>query len=299
MKIVQSFWSKPCLQSASLLNDSRLDGGWPHRRLNYYSWALSCLQLRKYYDQVELVTDRAGKEILIDFLQLPYTSVRVELDAINTYDAGLWSIGKVYTHGLQDQPFLHVDSDVIITAPFPKSVTEAGIVTQSLEKGYPPFSGGHKTIWEAFTCRPHYFGEIYASEYTDCCNAGIVGGNDMDFLSRYVTEVFDFLERNMDPILQTAVPLDAGCVAVILEQVVLHAYAQHCGKDITYLLYPEHNDLGQVGIFQAAARNHHYTHCYGYFKKLRVTYAYLEWMLQAHYPAYYQRINKHMMAAEI
>jgi len=299
MKIVQSFWSKPCLQSELLMNDSRLDGGWPHRSLNYYSWALSCLQLRRFYEEVELVTDRAGKEILIDFLQLPYTSVRIELNALDHYDAGLWSIGKVYTHGLQDKPFLHVDSDVVLLKPFPERIAQAGIVTQSLEIGYPLFTGGHKTIWDCFVSRPVYFSEIYANQHTDCCNAGIIGGTDIAFLHRYVEEVFSFLALNEQPLLETAVPIDAGCVAVMLEQVILYAFAQHCGKPIDYLLHREEHALGEVGLFQAAPRNQHYVHCYGYFKSLRTTYAYLEWMLQAQYPDYYRRINQHIMAAEI
>jgi hypothetical protein len=94
MKIIQSFWTKPFLQSPDL-QDSRMNGGWPARKYNYFSWALSCLQLCRYYQNVELVTDDLGKFILIEKLKLPYTSVKTELNRINDYNAGLWALGKI------------------------------------------------------------------------------------------------------------------------------------------------------------------------------------------------------------
>ncbi len=78
------------------------------------SWTLSCLNLRKFYENVELVTDEVGYRYLIEKLKLPYSSVRVELDCINTYPSSLWAIGKLYTYGIQNEPFIHVDGDVYI-----------------------------------------------------------------------------------------------------------------------------------------------------------------------------------------
>ena len=126
MKIVQSFWSKP--HSDALINvwESRSHGGWLDDKYHYMSWALSSYQLRKYYDEVELVTDAAGKELLIDILNLPYTNVVVKLDEINDYDRDLWALGKVYTYSLQQSPFLHVDGDIFIWKPFEKKLLESG-----------------------------------------------------------------------------------------------------------------------------------------------------------------------------
>jgi uncharacterized GH25 family protein len=74
MKIVQSLWSIPILQNKkSLFNIG--NGGWAERKFYYMSWALSCLQFKKYYKDLVLVTDKAGKKLLIDKLNLPYSEI--------------------------------------------------------------------------------------------------------------------------------------------------------------------------------------------------------------------------------
>ena len=84
------------------------------------SWALSCLQLNKFYNNVELITDSRGKELLIDKLKLPYKNVRIELDNLN-FDCSpqLWVTNKIYSYTLHNEPFLNVDGDVYIFQPFP------------------------------------------------------------------------------------------------------------------------------------------------------------------------------------
>jgi len=75
-------------------------GGWSDKKYNYMSWAFSCLQFKKYYSEVELITDKLGKELLIDKLELPYTSVKVELDQLNSYHSDLWALGKIVKYNL-------------------------------------------------------------------------------------------------------------------------------------------------------------------------------------------------------
>ncbi len=82
MKIVHSYWSKPNLIQKKA---SQNLGGWTHRAFNYMSWALSCLKFKEFYPNIELVTDQKGKELLIDRLGLPYTSVKVvSIDSLLT-----------------------------------------------------------------------------------------------------------------------------------------------------------------------------------------------------------------------
>lgn len=49
-RIVQSYWSKAYQNTPN--------SGWAFRESHYMSWALSCLQLKQFYDEIELVTDR-------------------------------------------------------------------------------------------------------------------------------------------------------------------------------------------------------------------------------------------------
>ena len=88
MKIIQSFWSGN--------NDCLKDGyGWLSPIYHYASWILSCNQLHKYYDDVILVTDRVGYDVLIDKLHLPYADVIVCLDELSKYNPNLWALAKI------------------------------------------------------------------------------------------------------------------------------------------------------------------------------------------------------------
>lgn len=84
MKIIQSFWT-------GKNNDLEHSYGWLSNKYHYMSWILSCNQLRKYYDEVELFTDSLGYTILIEKLKLPYTNVHVVLDELNNYHNNLWA----------------------------------------------------------------------------------------------------------------------------------------------------------------------------------------------------------------
>ena len=77
MKIIQSFW-------AGKLQFTEESFGWQHSRFHALSWALSCLQLSKYY-AVELYTDTIGYEFLIKKLNLPYAKVHIVLDELNNF----------------------------------------------------------------------------------------------------------------------------------------------------------------------------------------------------------------------
>ena len=299
MKIIQSFWSKPFTRSDSLLIDARFNGGWPHRIMNYYSWALSCLQLCKFYDSVELVTDKLGKEILIDKLKLPYTRVTVALNDIDVYNEAFWALGKLYAYGLQKEPFLHVDGDIFIWKEFGDEIMNAALISQNLETKIPASQGVHKAIWQKFTYLPDYFKGLYDQEYGNCSNAGILGGNDFLFFENYVKEAFAFLDKNMQGIDSSMVDLNSGHLNVIFEQVIFYAYAKYCRKEVTYL-FPEAELIPpEIGYFHAAARNRHFVHCFGFYKNIRIAYSFLEWKLKEFYPIYYKRITDMVAASEI
>ena len=123
MKIIQSFWS-------GKNNDIRDNRGWLSYEYHWLGWILSCNQIRKFYDEVELYTDSFGYEVLIEKLQLPYTKVHVVLDEMNEYPKDLWAIAKIKAYQLQDKPFLHVDGDVFIWEKFDEELLKQDIIVQ-------------------------------------------------------------------------------------------------------------------------------------------------------------------------
>ena len=91
-------------------------------------WALSCLNAKKIYGNIELYTDTVGKKILIDKLNLPYDRVHLVFDNNDFMDSlpnELWAISKIYTYSLQNEPFIHVDGDFILweNLDFQKDIT--------------------------------------------------------------------------------------------------------------------------------------------------------------------------------
>ncbi|WP_276855556.1 DUF6734 family protein [Bacteroides fluxus] len=127
-KIVQSYWSKAYKNSPN--------SGWAFRETHYMSWALSCLQLKQFYDEIELITDSEGADLLINKLHLPYTSYLTTLDKLNDENPAIWTLGKIAAYEMQQEPFIHVDGDIYIWKPFPKRIENAGIVAQNIEKNY-------------------------------------------------------------------------------------------------------------------------------------------------------------------
>jgi len=291
MKIVQSFWSKPFMHSESFLVDSRINGGWPHRILHYYSCALSCLRLREFYEDVELITDDLGKEIMIDKMKLPFTYVRLALNDMQHVPAGLWTLGKVYSYGIQEVPFLHIDNDVFIGNKFEDTIMESGLIAQNAEMKTPGNAHTLREMCESFTGMPSYVQDLLHYKYTPNCNAGIIGGHDIDFFRAYSKDVFSVLNANIDKINDSLHYMNAAHVSVILEQVFFYAYAGYSGHDIKYL-FPDTDDFpADIGFFHASPENKHFVHCFGFYKKIRGVYSMVEKTLKTIYPDYYQRIN--------
>src|ERR1700753_287037 len=125
MRVVQSLWS------ANQPDPFRFKAGWFAPEYHLMAWALSCLQLRQFYDDVVLYTDSQGARVLIDQLQLPYTEVVCDLDKINSYHPELWAAGKIYTYRQQQAPFIHVDGDVFIWKAFDEALLNADLIAQN------------------------------------------------------------------------------------------------------------------------------------------------------------------------
>ncbi len=76
MTFLNSFWTN----TTDILD---LKCGFPHAKFHLMSWALSSMQLRKFYPHLSLYTDDFGKELLVDRLHLPYTAVHLDLEGLD------------------------------------------------------------------------------------------------------------------------------------------------------------------------------------------------------------------------
>ena len=182
MKIVQSLWVKPSLKKENFNISDRNKGGWVDKKYNYMSWALSCLQFKKYYNNVELVTDSIGYELLIEKIGLPYSKVDIELDQLNNYHPDLWALGKIQAYSIQNEPFIHADGDVFIFKKFEESFEKSPLIAQNLETEFSYYYEIFKNIEENFDYIPQVLIESKTINGGIIgVNAGLLGGSDFCF----------------------------------------------------------------------------------------------------------------------
>lgn len=287
-KIIQSFWSKPFFDRLSTAEEHRLEGGWPSEKYNYLSWAFSCLQLRKYYSDVELFTDAFGKSLLIDKLGLPYTHVSTDLDNLKNYRSDLWAIGKVYTYSLQNAPFIHVDGDVFLWDCLPANLFQEPLIAQNIENEPIMYGELMAMINEKFTCVPEPLKNIdITKDHIYAINAGIIGGRDIDFFKRYTGLIFDFINSNADHL----PGINSGLFNCVYEQLLFYSLATMNDVSIA-CLFPDVTTIPEyTKTFRLVGHKTSYVHTFGVNKKSKFSYTFLDYYMRTLYPDYYDRIE--------
>ena len=106
MRAVWSFWSSPF--------QCYYQGSWSSPLHHMLSWIVSVHAARKHYSETVLITDRAGKRLLVEQLGLPFSEISVELERLREHDRGWWVLGKIVAYSIQTDPFVHIDSDVYL-----------------------------------------------------------------------------------------------------------------------------------------------------------------------------------------
>lgn len=256
------------------------------------SWALSVLQLRRYYNNVELNTDNTGYDILIETLELPYSSVHKNLESV-AIDRSLWVMSKIYSYNMQQEPFLHVDGDIFIWEKFPFEVTDYALIVQNLEQN-----------WEAYKEAVNQIGLLIpklsntldlVKQNGDAYNAGIIGGRDLNFMTTY-TEIVIKIGREYGSKLN-----DIPYINMFLEQKIVHMIAQQYKIQTKCLVHepiidPSYHDFAR---FENVPYQTKFIHALGEFKRQPETCRHLARRLRQDYPAYYYRIVEACKAAGV
>jgi len=281
MKIIQSFWTGNTEVIPSC--------GWFSEKHHLLGWILSVNQLRKYYDEVELVTDTYGYELLIEKLHLPYTNVHVVLDELNAYPSDLWALAKIKTYQIQTEPFLHVDGDVFIWEKFSDELMAANLIAQNIETT----SDYYRTMWADI--RPHLTHlpasmELFdQSVHNKAYNMGIFGGNNMDFMQKYCAASFAFVDQNKENFGK----VDQFNFNIFFEQVLFHEMTKIEKQEVaTYI----HEDIGDnqytnFGNFEDVPHKRTYLHLLGDFKRQLVVCKKMESYVMRNYPEYYKHLE--------
>ena len=288
MKIVHTFWVD---EGKNPLKDSF---GWCSAPYHLMSWALSCLQLHQFYEDIELITDRKGKELLIDQLKLPYKNVRVELDKLNLVEIpGLWVMKKIYSYTLHEEPFLNVDGDVYVYEPFPDELISAPLIAQNIEQDFDYYKELVGLVTDIFPSVPKpIIEQIYKGKEIQASNAGILGGIDYVFFKDYYQVVEQFIANNQDQI-KSLSPSQMVNFNAVVEQYIFHCLSTDQGIEVNYLL----DTVYDPSFFESFANFHHlpndisFMHALGDYKKNGWVCDQLAHRLRLDYPDYYRKIS--------
>ncbi|MAN87621.1 MAG: hypothetical protein CL555_12540 [Algoriphagus sp.] len=287
MKIVHTFWID---EGKDPLKDSF---GWCSAPYHLMSWAISCLQLHQFYEDLELITDRKGKELLIDQLKLPYKKVRIELDDLDIVKIpGLWVMKKIYSYTLHEEPFLNVDGDVYVYSPFPDEILSSQLIAQNIEQDFDYYKELVGRVDDTFPFVPKPIkDQIEKGMEIQASNAGILGGKNYAFFKDYFQVVEQFIAANQKQI-KSLNPSQMVNFNAVVEQYIFHCLSTDQSIEVKYLL----DTVYDPSFFESFANFHHlpndisFMHALGDYKKNGWVCDQLAHRLRLDYPKYFARV---------
>jgi hypothetical protein len=298
MRTVWSFWSRP--------HQAGTGPGWREPVHHLLAWGLSVRLASAHYPDTMLVTDTPGRSLLVEELGLPFGEVSTALDDLADADPRLWALGKLVAYGMQDGPFVHLDTDVFLWRPLPPALVTAPAFAQHPEELAVSRPGGPLAIeaafrsgglplppeWQWYRSHPAGGGPGSPGGIYREANCGIVGGANPALLRHYAHVALDLALGPQNAPAWSAMPSD-GLVNMTLEQFLLpacvdyHRFAPaspHRGSYLRYL-FPSAADAYDP----AAARRAGYTHLLGPAKQHPETMARMTARVAAEDPAFYAR----------
>lgn len=238
LRAIQSFWNGGEFES----------GGFLTKKGHLVSWALSALTISKIFPDLHLVTNGIGKHILVDELNLPYTSASLEFDSYQpSVPNEPWPLRKLFVYSLQKAPFLHFDGDVYLWRSLPARIETADLVAQNLALNLPYYSEAYRHLkgQKADSPAPVFpSGEVYGA------NAGVMGGRCWSFFGELYQLAKKVLIINQSKV--DAANLDY--IGAFIEEALFYIYAKKKGLTVKYLFdfqvtenfYPSLQEFAQL-----------------------------------------------------
>ena len=296
---VWSFWTKPF--------QSHRHSTWFSEKYHLLSWILSLETARKHYSNTILVTDDAGAKMLIDGMGLEFDSVSTELNELQLYDPDWWILGKLWAYRCQTEPFVHIDNDVFLWKALPDAVATAPVLAQNPE--YFVFGDHNATCWwyrpEIFDARvkgangwlPEEWNWSIANrrELAYCC--GILGGNQIDFISHYADLALQIATHPRNQIAFSLMENKPGD-SMLIEQYFLAAcleyHKQHAESEFQEVQIKCLFESPEAAFSSDQPGKIGYTHLIGAAKQNQEIAQRLEKRVAKEYPAQYKRCLRYL-----
>lgn len=272
--------------------------GWYSSPHHLMSWVLSCLQLNACGYNPTLYCNAYAAEILIDGLGLPYGEVIISHGDFNVSHKSLWALSKIYTYSLQTEPFLHVDGDVFVFEPFEEGLLASGLIAQNVEVVNRYYLEAFDFYKSVIAFWPTQIKQRDLSIGTMCAiNAGVLGGNNIDFYRSFTGAAFEMFNRNSKKL--SDIPLHQ--LNVIIEQCLCHSMAVYEGREFSVVLkglFEDNRYSGLANIWEVPAKRS-YLHFIGHFKQNKLLCSLMAAFIRKKYPEYFYRVINLFKAKKI
>lgn len=283
MKVTQTF---------STANSNRIiqaTFGWLSPEFHLMAWTLSCLSLQKIGYSPYLFSDNTGARFLIDKLSLPYKTVEISHNHFYLPNKNLWALSKIHTYGLQTEPFIHIDGDVFLFQTFSEKIFSAPLVVQNIEVATDYYTSAQTQYMDNFTYFPDcVHKDFWSGKPIKAVNAGLLGGNNLEFMHKYAYEAKQYVKRNESVLHQ----VDSDRFNVFFEQHLFYAMAKQEGLKVeTYLKqqFPDNQYTGLANFHEVPAKRK-YLHMLGHFKRDEFCCLQMAAMLRQQYPDTYEKV---------
>lgn len=231
MKLIQTYYN-------TQIEDFGIDyrGGYQSSITNWLAMAYSCLGLKRNNPDNKLLF--YGNKSLINLLEnrfkLPYDEYRV-IKCQGEYANWFYAWPKICVYKEQQDPFIHIDNDIFTWEPLPSRLLKASLVAQHQEKDSTFYMRVYQQLQKDGVSLPPYMEPCFDGSAIHSYNAGLFGGNDVDFLKEYLHKLIQFVDSNKSKI---AVSDRKFLYNVVFEQWGLYGLSQKNNRRVeTY--YPQ------------------------------------------------------------
>lgn len=263
--------------------------GWFAPEYHLMSWALSCLQLHRIYKKVELYANSKAAELLIETLKLPYNKIHITHDSLNVPNENLWALPKIFTYSLQREAFLHFDGDVFLFDRLPEALLNKSLIAQNFEEATDYYTQTQRELIENFTYFPNCVKKDFKSDVAiKAVNAGVLGGNKMDFFTEYANLALKYIHKNAHHLPS----ININRFNVFFEQHLFYSLAKEKEIPIELLfnLTIKDNQYKYLADMNEVPCKKTYLHLLGQYKKDEFTCRLMASKLRQLYPEFYFKI---------
>jgi len=189
IKYVHSMWSSPATKNNF---DNNFDVKYLNK--NFYSYFLSVLLVKKMGYEIELYCDENTYEI---YSLIPYDKINVIDFDSDGVSSKFWIWGKIKTHSLMKEPYVHIDGDVFLFRDIigdRLTNGEYSVVVQSLENNKTiPY--GFETSYLSSTGPfiKNSYGVNWEKYNFEAYNCGVIGFSDLKLKDEYTSKSKEIL----------------------------------------------------------------------------------------------------------